>query len=190
MNECGGRTALLMRKRLRPGGRRMTALATDHDSVVRRFLIAIGLHLLPLWDRFLMRFADTKEHQVFPNDLFFWPALLEQNWQAICAEANAVLRDRMSVPAVREISPDHDKIAIDEKWRSYFFWGYGLRAEEHCARCPETAGVLERIPGLLTAFYSIMLAGAHVPRHTGPTKAILTAHLGLIVPRQRERCRM
>jgi beta-hydroxylase len=96
----------------------------------------------------------------------------------------------MSVPAVREISPDHDKIAIDEKWRSYFFWGYGLRVEEHCTRCPETARILERIPGLLTAFYSVMLADAHVPRHTGPTKAILTAHLGLIIPRQRERCRM
>jgi beta-hydroxylase len=35
-----------------------------------------------------------------------------------------------------------------------------------------------------------MLAGAHVPRHTGPTKAILTAHLGLIVPLKRERCHM
>jgi beta-hydroxylase len=29
-----------------------------------------------------------------------------------------------------------------------------------------------------------------VPRHTGPTKAILTAHLGLIVPKQREACHM
>lgn len=165
-------------------------IVPDHGGFVRRSLIALGLRLLPVWDRFLMRFSDTKEYQVFPNDLFAWPRLLEQNWDAIREEAQSVLHDRMSVPAVREVSPDHDKIAIDEKWRSYFFWGYGLRVEQHCARCPQTAHALERIPGLLTAFYSVMLAGAHVPRHTGPTKAILTAHLGLVVPRQRERCRM
>jgi beta-hydroxylase len=35
-----------------------------------------------------------------------------------------------------------------------------------------------------------MLAGAHVPRHTGPTKAILTTHLGLAIPAEREKCRM
>jgi beta-hydroxylase len=35
-----------------------------------------------------------------------------------------------------------------------------------------------------------MLAGAHVPKHTGPSKAILTAHLGLIIPLKRENCHM
>jgi hypothetical protein len=53
-----------------------------------------------------------------------------------------------------------------------------------------TAQMLEQIPNLLTAFYSVMLAGAHVPHHTGPTKAILTAHLGLIIPLKRDRCHM
>jgi ornithine lipid ester-linked acyl 2-hydroxylase len=94
------------------------------------------------------------------------------------------------VPALREISVDHEKIAVDERWRSFFLWGYGIRSNRNCARCPETARVLERIPGLLTAMYSVMLPGAHVPRHNGPTKAIVTAHMGLIVPREREKCRM
>ncbi len=115
---------------------------------------------------------------------------LESNWGAIRDEAAELLRDRMSVPSVREISPDHAKIATDEKWRSFFLWGYGVKIEANCARAPQTARILENIPDLLTAFYSVMLAGAHVPRHTGPTKAILTAHLGLIVPLKRERCHM
>src|SRR5262249_18402430 len=46
------------------------------------------------------------------------------------------------------------------------------------------------IPGLLTALYSVMQAGAHVPCHTGPTKAILTAHMGLIIPLKPENCHM
>jgi beta-hydroxylase len=137
-----------------------------------------------------MRSAATKEYEVFPNETFSWIPYLESNWSMIRAEAETILRDRMSVPSVREISPDHAKIAVDDKWRSFFLWGYGVRIEANCARAPETAKILENIPDLLTAFYSVMLAGAHVPRHTGPTKAILTAHLGLIVPLRRERCHM
>jgi beta-hydroxylase len=134
--------------------------------------------------------AATEPYQVFPNSTFGWTGFLEASTPAIRAEAEALLRDRMSVPSVREISPDHAKIAVDDKWRSFFLWGYGVRIDANCARCPQTTKILENIPGLLTAFYSVMLAGAHVPRHTGPTKAILTTHLGLIVPKEREKCHM
>jgi beta-hydroxylase len=157
---------------------------------VRQMVISAGLRLLPVIDRVLMHFAATEEHQIFPNELFPWTSHLAENWSVIRDEAQTLLRDRMSVPSIREISSDHEKIAVDEKWRSFFFWGYGLRAEANCARCPETARILERIPGLLSAMYSVTLAGAHIPRHTGPTKAILTAHMGLIIPLRREDCRM
>jgi len=159
-------------------------------TTARDFVISTGLRLLPAFDRMLMRSAATEEHQIYPSGTFAWIPFLEENWQTIRDEAKRLLRDPMSVPSVREISPDHEKIAVDEKWRSLFLWGYGVRIDANCARCPETARILEKIPGLLTAFYSVMLAGAHVPRHTGPTKAILTAHLGLVVPRNREACHM
>jgi ornithine lipid ester-linked acyl 2-hydroxylase len=156
----------------------------------RELIIALGLWLLPILDRIMMRFAATEEYQVFPNETFSWTTYLAENSAAIRDEAQALLRDPMSIPALREISTDHEKIAVDDRWRSFFLWGYGIRSDVNCARCPETAQVLERIPGLLTAMYSVMLPGAHVPRHTGPTKAIVTAHLGLIVPREHEKCRM
>jgi beta-hydroxylase len=152
--------------------------------------IATALDLLPAFDRLLMKSAATKEYEIFPNALFPWTDYLKAQTPVIRAEADALLRDRMSVPSVREISPDHAKIAVDDKWRSFFLWGYGVKIKDNCAKCPETARILENIPGLLTAFYSVMLAGAHVPRHTGPTKAILTTHLGLIIPREREKCHM
>src|SRR6185295_17979358 len=62
--------------------------------------------------------------------------------------------------------------------------------EANCAACPETSRLLARVPGLNSAFFSILTPGAHIPRHRGVTKAILTAHLGLIVPARREACRM
>jgi ornithine lipid ester-linked acyl 2-hydroxylase len=152
--------------------------------------ISIALCVLPLVDRFLMRFAATDDYEIFPNALFPWTSYLEANWSVIRDEAEGLLRDGTPVPSLREISPDHKKIAIDDKWRSFFFWGYGKRVQSNCARCPETARILEHIPGLLSALYSVMLPGAHVPRHTGPTKAIIPAHLGLIIPTKRENCRM
>ena len=163
----------------------MSLFKFDRDK-----FIATALDLLPAFDRLLMKSAATKEYEIFPNALFPWTDYLKAQTPVIRAEADALLRDRMSVPSVREISPDHAKIAVDDKWRSFFLWGYGVKIKDNCAKCPETARILENIPGLLTAFYSVMLAGAHVPRHTGPTKAILTTHLGLIIPREREKCHM
>lgn len=161
-----------------------------HLGIIRETFISTALRILPAFDRLLMKSAATKEYQVFPNSIFPWTDYLKAQTPVIRTEAETLLRDRMSVPSVREISPDHAKIAVDDKWRSFFLWGYGVKIEDNCARCPETARVLENIPGLLTAFYSVMLKGAHVPKHTGPTKAILTTHLGLIVPREREKCHM
>jgi aspartyl/asparaginyl beta-hydroxylase (cupin superfamily) len=156
----------------------------------RDLVISVGQRVLPAFDRLLMRSASLDEHQVFPNDNFAWTSYLEENAPAIRAEAQKLLTDRMAIPSIREISPDHDKIALDGKWRSFFLWAYGVKIAQNCARCPDTARIIANIPGLLSAFYSVMLAGAHVPRHTGPTKAILTAHLGLIIPLKRESCHM
>jgi beta-hydroxylase len=158
--------------------------------MLRDAFISTAQRLLPAFDRLLMRSSPLKETPVIAPDNFAWVPYLESQTPVIRAEALRLLRDRMSVPSVREVSPDHAKIATDGKWRSFFLFGYGVRIDANCAKCPETARILENIPGLLTAFYSVMLAGAHVPRHTGPTKAILTAHLGLNVPIKRAACHM
>lgn len=160
------------------------------SSLTRAALIAVGLRALAVIDRVLTRFSAINDQEIQPNALFPWISKLESNWPVIRAEADRVLADRQAIPPVREISPDHDMIALDDRWRSFFLWGYGLRSERNCRRCPETARLLEGIPGLLTAFFSVLEPGAHIPRHTGPTKAILTAHLGLRVPRNRATCRM
>ena len=42
---------------------------------------------------------------------------------------------------------------------------------------------MEAIPGLNSAFFSILAPGTHIPDHRGVTKGLITCHLGLIVPR-------
>ena len=57
-------------------------------------------------------------------------------------------------------------------------------------RAPITASLIGTVPGLVTASFSVLEAGGHIPHHWGMTKGMLTYHLGLQVPRDREKCRM
>ncbi len=121
---------------------------------------------------------------------FPWIAEIESRWTEIQAELKAVLAREAGIPPLASISPDHRQIAPAGKWKSFFLYGYGYRVDENCRRCPVTTELVERIPGLNSAFFSILAPGTHIPRHRGVTKAILTAHLGLIVPENGRSCRM
>ena len=121
---------------------------------------------------------------------FPWIAGLEAHWPEIREELDALLAHEDGIPPLAEISPDHRRIAPPGKWKSFFLYGYGYEVEENIRRCPQTAAAVRDIPGLNSAFFSILTPGAHIPRHRGVTKALLTAHLGLIVPSRREACTM
>jgi len=72
----------------------------------------------------------------------------------------------------------------------FAFSAFGVRSEHNCAACPETARLLDRIPNLELAFFSVLEPGAHLTAHRGAYKGLVRAHLGLIVPEPRERLRM
>ena len=118
-----------------------------------------------------------------------WTAELAAHWQEIRAEAEALLPKMDKVPPLRSVSPDHRRIAQSDLWKSFFLWGYGYRLEANIARCPKTAALVEKVPDLNSAFFSILLPGTHIKRHRGPTKALVTCHLGLMVP-EGDSCRM
>lgn len=117
---------------------------------------------------------------------FPWARSLEENWRSIRAELDPLLALRDELPAFHEITADVSEIA-DPGWKTYFFYGYGFRSESNCARCPRTAELLARIPGLTTAFFSILPPGSRIPPHRGPWKGVIRYHLGLMVP-EPERC--
>ncbi|HYD23443.1 MAG TPA: aspartyl/asparaginyl beta-hydroxylase domain-containing protein [Croceibacterium sp.] len=120
---------------------------------------------------------------------FPWMGELSRRWRAIAAEARALLPTVDEIPPLRLVSPDHGRISPDDQWRSFFLYGYGYKVEANCARCPETTRLVETIPDLNSAFFSILLPGTHIVPHRGPTKGLVTGHLGLKVP-QSGRCLM
>ena len=100
----------------------------------------------------------------------------------------ALLAERQQLPSFHELSPDVGMITSDDQWKTFVFMGYGLRSDRNLARCPATARALQGIPGLRTAFYSILEPGKRIPLHTGPYNGVLRLHLGLVVPEPANQC--
>ncbi|MFZ5746452.1 MAG: aspartyl/asparaginyl beta-hydroxylase domain-containing protein [Pseudomonadota bacterium] len=148
----------------------------------RPWLIKYGKHLRGLFDRMIASSSLVSNDPVLDVRDFAWTAQLRDHWEAIREEAIGVALGR-GAPSLASISPDHRAIAPMNRWRSFFLWGYGYSIDENLARCPVTARVVECIPGLNSAFFSILAPGTHIPDHRGVTKGLITCHLGLIVPR-------
>ena len=110
------------------------------------------------------------------------------NWKKIRAEAEAILKFREEIPAFHEISPDQKRISTGKNWRTFILFGFGQKLDKNCRQAPYTASLLERIPDIQTAWFSILSPGYHIPPHCGVTKGIVRAHLGLIIPKQADKC--
>jgi len=117
-----------------------------------------------------------------PVDTFAWIATLEENWPVIRGELDEVLAYRDHLPNFQDISVDQASITRDDGWKTFFFFGYGFRSEANCARCPKTAALLEGVPDLTTAFFSILAPRKRIGAHRGPWRGVLRYHLGLKIP--------
>ncbi|MBB5715721.1 aspartyl/asparaginyl beta-hydroxylase domain-containing protein [Sphingomonas aerophila] len=149
----------------------------------RPLIITIGKHLRGIFDKLIASSSVVPNDPVLDVRAFPWTQMLRENWEAIRDEARAVALRGEAAPSLATISPDHRSIAEVNKWRSFFLWGYGYRIDDNADRCPRTTALVEQIPGLNSAFFSILAPGTHIPDHRGVTKGLITCHLGLIVPR-------
>ncbi|ARP92327.1 aspartyl beta-hydroxylase [Bordetella genomosp. 9] len=136
----------------------------------------------------IARASLVGDHPIFDNAAFPWIPQLEAQAPAIRAELMEVLRDREKLPAFHELSPEVSKITTDKQWKTFVFMAYGLRSDRNLARCPATARAIAGIPGLRTAFFSILEPGKRIPLHTGPYNGVLRLHLALVVPAPQEQC--
>ena len=125
--------------------------------------------------------------QVFfdPAD-FDWIANIESAYPVIREELDAVLREREHIPNLQDLSPDQAVLTQGEEWKSLIFHAYGRRVAANCARCPRTAELLTRIPGMKSAMFSILAPHKRLPEHRGPYKGVLRYHLGLKIPEPAE----
>jgi ornithine lipid ester-linked acyl 2-hydroxylase len=87
-----------------------------------------------------------------------------------------------SLPNFQDILRDVATISRDDRWKTFFFTAYGYRSDASYASCPRTGALLDAIPRLVTAFFSILSPGKRIPAHRGPYRGVVRCHLGVIVP--------
>ena len=152
--------------------------------------IAIGESVLSPIERFIGKRSLVGDATFFPTERFPWVGHIEENWSVIREEVEALLEDHAALPNFQDISKDQIEITDDDRWKTFFLYGYGFEAKLGVEMCPRTAALMREIPGMKTAMISILSPRKHILDHRGPYKGVLRYHLGLIVPREAEQCRI
>jgi beta-hydroxylase len=137
-------------------------------------------------ERLNLRHSKVGNPAVYDNALFPWAAEIESEWRKIRAELENVLIRKDELPDFHEIAADVASISTDPGWKTFLLTAYGVKSDRNIALCPETWRIVQKIPGLKTAMFSIFEPGKHLPAHRGPYNGVLRFHLGLIVPEPRD----
>ncbi|MEC7289377.1 MAG: aspartyl/asparaginyl beta-hydroxylase domain-containing protein [Pseudomonadota bacterium] len=156
----------------------------------RAFIKKNGKKLIRWVAGFQSRQSKIPDTPVLSNEHFAFLETIGAEWETILKEARDVLAYRDVIPGFQDISPDQYRLAKGQNWRTFILYGFGKRLETNTKLTPRTAELLEAVPNLQTAMFSILAPGYHIPAHKGVTKGILRAHLGLIVPDEAEKCRI
>lgn len=152
---------------------------------VRDFLLnKVGRQAIIWLENIIERYSLVENSYFVDPNYFCWTAELENNWQTIRQELDVILKATEKLPNFQDISQDQSRISQDDRWKTYFLYGYGIKLEQNCHYCPETTKLIESVPGMKTAFFSILLPGKHIPEHRGAYKGVLRYHLGLKVPQE------
>jgi aspartate beta-hydroxylase len=106
-------------------------------------------------------------------------------WQTIRDEALAVARELATVPRFHELMRAQESISASDglDWRVFVLKAYGADIPRNLARCPETARLVADSPSVLSASFSFLAPGKHIPVHRGPFRGVVRFHLGLSMPR-------
>jgi len=128
------------------------------------------------------RFSQVETTPFIDPRQFEWHELVTSEWTKVQSELKAVLSAVDRIPIHQEIVEEAKPLTDDDKWLSYFFYVYGQRFEKQCSECPDTARLLQKIPGMKTAFFSILSPGKRLPPHRGPYRGVMRYHLPLLVP--------
>jgi beta-hydroxylase len=157
--------------------------AMERPGAVPRLFMAIVAFV----ERLNVKLAPLGSPCVYDLAAFPWVAAVEREWRTIRRELDGVLLRKAELPNVQDLTPDAAPLSGDAGWKIFPLVAYGLRSQPNLDLCPETWRIVQTIPGLTTAMFSILEPGKRIPPHRGPYNGVLRLHLGLIVPEPRQR---
>ena len=132
-----------------------------------------------IYDRRIATPATLDAAHYFPNAQRF-----VDRWTDIRREALAVAGMLKQVPRFHDIMPAQADISANDgrDWRMFIMKAYGVPVENNLRRCPTIAALLEEAPEVVSATFSFLAPGKHIPEHRGPFRGILRFHLMLSMP--------
>jgi len=154
----------------------------ERPGAVTRLFMAIVAFV----ERLNLKCVTLGNPCVYDTAAFPWAAPIERDWRAIRDELLRVLDRKADLPNVQDITADAAAISRDQGWKIFPLTAYGIRSQPNIDRCPRTWRVVQNIPGLRTAMFSILEPGKRIPPHRGPYNGVLRLHLGLLIPEPRE----
>lgn len=157
---------------------------TTPASLVDRGLRVAVFRLARAYAQVVRRVSAS--HVFMPTDQIEWVSHLESNWRVIRDELDC-LRAAFDLPAMIDVIPGEQGMA-DARWKAFMFRYFGHSIAPNCSICPRTAALLENIPGLLSAEFSVLEPGTRLAAHHGIYAGVLRYHLGLIVPERADLC--
>jgi len=103
----------------------------------------------------------------------------------IKTEFEHVLANTPQLPRYHDIDPGEAAISdtTEKNWNVFMLYLLGYKVENAQNLCPTLCNLLEGIPNLIQAFFSILEPGKSIPLHEGPYLGYLRYHLGLHIPK-------
>jgi aspartyl/asparaginyl beta-hydroxylase (cupin superfamily) len=166
----------------------MASTTTEQKPSVSRRMKQSVKNVLDV-NRWYYREAGGEDRPAFYDIDKTYPSLreLDRNYSVIREEVESILLHREQLPRYHELARSEQYISgaidADKDWKVFMLSSLVGKPEVNQKRCPRTTALLEKIPNVYQAFFSILDPGKSIPAHCGSYLGYLRYHLGLVVPK-------
>jgi aspartyl/asparaginyl beta-hydroxylase (cupin superfamily) len=140
-----------------------------------------------IMEHIIMLFIKNESY-IDPSQ-FEWTKTLEKNTEVIRTDFlklwNEDSADNIDVTVLSE---EQIPVVGRKQWYSIPFYMWGAKFMRMHELAPATAKLLEQIPDITTANFSIIKPGAVIKPHVGVINGYIRYHLGVIVPKDPTKC--
>jgi ornithine lipid ester-linked acyl 2-hydroxylase len=134
------------------------------------------------------RYCRVGDCKIFDGQKFSEKKILELYYPEIREELDKIMPRSSDFAPFQDISPDQIYISNDDKWKMYFLKAGNIRFERNCEEFPRLMGVLDKMPNIVSAYFSVLGPQKMLMPHEGPWCGVLRMHLGMIIPKPKETC--
>ena len=142
------------------------------------WLAVVYLPLVPL--NYFLGFCLRDRRRFLPLEEYPELNQLTHGFSKIRGELLALEEAGRRIPSFAEIDPGQVRLAGDGQWKTFLFKIFGVEVPRNLELCPETAELLNQVPRITMAMFSILEPGKRLPLHTGAYRGVLRYLLPLV----------